>query len=252
MSAQTLLLLPGWALGPAPLEPLAEALRRRLGPHYQVECVSYPALTSHRPESWVAALDHELPQATWLAGWSLGGMLATSLAQWRGRHARGLITLGANASFVARSGWPQAMAGEALVSFQRELWRSPRRTLGRFAQLSAQGSDDARRLGRELLAALEATPLDQALAGLEVLSALDLRDVLATLKIPQLHLFGDSDALVPAAARRAIAERLPEGGRTALIEGAGHAFPLERVEETADLMVAFMMSPDGSRAEVNP
>lgn len=242
MSAQTLLLLPGWALGSAPLEPLADALRRRLPPCYRVECIDYPALTSHRPESWVAALDHALPQDAWLAGWSLGGMLATSLAQWRGRRARGLITLAANASFVTRAGWSQAMTGEALEDFQRGLRASPTRTFRRFARLSAQGGRDTRRLGRELLAALETTPLDQALAGLGVLSALDLRDVPSTLKIPQLHLFGEDDALVPAVARHAIAASLPEGGGTASIAEAGHAFPLERAEETAALMATFLLA----------
>lgn len=252
MNEQTLLLLPGWALGPAPLAPLAQALRRRLPSHYQVVCVTYPELTSHRPESWVAALDHELPQDAWLAGWSLGGMLATSLAQWRGRRARGLITLGANASFVARPGWPTALSGAALKDFQRGLQASPARTLRRFAQLSAQGGQDTRRLGRDLVAALTSTPLDHALAGLEVLSALDLRDVPGTLKISQLHLFGDNDALVPAAARQAIAERLPEGGRTASITNAGHAFPLEQAERTAALMADFLLSSDDSRHEVAP
>ncbi|NRB56245.1 MAG: alpha/beta fold hydrolase [Salinicola sp.] len=244
MSAQTIVLLPGWALGSAPLAPLADALRRRLPPGYRVECIDYPALTSHRPESWVASLDQALPQDAWLAGWSLGGMLATSLAQWRGRRARGLIALAANASFVTRAGWPQAMTGEMLDDFQRGLRASPTRTFRRFARLSAQGGRDTRRLGRELLATLETTPLDQALAGLGVLSALDLRDVPATLKIPQLHLFGEDDALVPALARHAIAARLPEGGSTASIAEAGHAFPLERAEETAALMAAFILAAD--------
>ena len=252
MNEQTLLLLPGWVLGPATLAPLADALRRRLPPCYRVEGINYPALTSHRPESWVAALDHELPQDAWLVGWSLGGMLATSLAQWRGHRARGLITLGANASFVARPGWPTALSGAALKDFQRGLQASPTRTLRRFAQLSAQGGQDTRRLGRDLVAALASTPLDHALAGLEVLSALDLRDVPGTLKIPQLHLFGDNDALVPAAARQAIAERLPEGGRTASIAHAGHAFPLEQAERTAALMADFLLSSDGSRQEAAP
>ncbi|KAA0015778.1 alpha/beta fold hydrolase [Salinicola corii] len=250
MSTQTLLLLPGWALGSAPLEPLADALRRRLPPCYRVECIDYPALTSHRPESWVAALDHALPQDAWLAGWSLGGMLATSLAQWRGRRARGLITLGANASFVTRSGWTEAMTAESVGEFRRGLRASPARTFRRFAQLSAQGGRDTRLLGRELMTALEATPLDQALAGLGVLSALDLRDVSATLRIPQLHLFGDNDGLVPAAARHAIAARLPEGGRTASIADAGHAFPLERAEETAEFMATFILS--SAHAETDP
>lgn len=83
MNEQTLLLLPGWALGPAPLAPLAQALRRRLSPRYQVVCVTYPELTSHRPESWVAALDHELPQDAWLAGWPAGRSAACSPRRWR-------------------------------------------------------------------------------------------------------------------------------------------------------------------------
>ncbi|MDH4572877.1 alpha/beta fold hydrolase [Salinicola acroporae] len=76
------------------------------------------------------------------------------------------------------------------------------------------------------------------------MSALDLREVPATLKIPQLHLFGEDDALVPGAARHAIAARLPRGGRTASIAEAGHAFPLERADETAALMAAFILAAD--------
>ena len=92
----------------------------------------------------------------------------------------------------------------------------------------------------ELLQALQATPRDQALAGLALLDELDLRDVLGQLRIPQLHLFGDNDLLVPAAARRAIAKRLPSLGRTELLSGVGHAFPLERADETAERMAMFL------------
>ncbi|GAA5178018.1 alpha/beta fold hydrolase [Modicisalibacter zincidurans] len=239
MREDTLILLPGWALGPSLLEPLARTLRERL-PGLSVLCAGYPELTSHRPESWVAVLDRELPQDAWLAGWSLGGMLATALAQWRGRQVRGLITLGSNASFVARPGWPEAMGTEIFVAFRGGFQHSPARAFARFAQLSAQGGRDARRLGSELLQALQATPRDQALAGLALLDELDLRDVLGQLRIPQLHLFGDNDLLVPAAARRAIAKRLPSLGRTELLSGVGHAFPLERADETAERMAMFL------------
>lgn len=243
ISGKRLLLLPGWALGPAPLTPLAQALRQRL-PEFDIECIAYPELTSHRPESWVAALDRDLPENAWLAGWSLGGMLATALADWRGRRARGLITLAANASFVARSRWPQAMAAKTFAAFRDDFQRAPVRTLTRFAQLSAQGGRDCRRIRRELLAALEATPRDHALAGLSLLSRLDLRDTLGRLRIPQLHLFGDNDMLVPAMARETIAERLPDDAHTDVLTGTGHAFPLERTQETADRMAAFLRQSD--------
>ncbi|WP_204352896.1 alpha/beta fold hydrolase [Salinicola peritrichatus] len=241
----TLILLPGWALGPAPLAPLVVALRCRL-PEWRVECVAYPESTSHRPESWVARLDQALPQGTWLAGWSLGGMLAAALARWRGGQARGLITLGANASFVVRPDWPGAMAKETFTAFGDGLRLGPRRALTRFAQLTAQGGRDSRRLSRELLTALETTPLDQALAGLSILAELDLRDTLERLRMPQLHLFADNDLLIPAAARAAMAECLPVGGRTECLEGVGHAFPLERAEETAERMAAFIHASEAT------
>lgn len=248
MDRQTLVLLPGWALGPEPLMPLAHALQAQL-PGLVVECPSYsdlcPGLTSHRVDSWIATLDRELPQDVWLAGWSLGGMLATALARWRGRRVPGLITLGANASFVARPGWPQAMTSASFGDFQRGLRLSPIRTLRRFAQLSAQGGQDTRRLGRTLLAALEATPLDQAVTGLALLAELDLRDTLETLVVQHLHLFGANDVLVPTAAYEAIARRLPDSGQTAVLADAGHAFPLDRVDETAALMASFTRSFDG-------
>lgn len=250
MNATKLVLLPGWALGPGPMIPLAEALEARV-PGLSVECPSYsdlcPGLTSHRVDSWTATLDRELPQDVWLAGWSLGGMLATALARWRGQRVPGLVTMGANASFVARPGWPAAMTSASFGDFQRGLRLSPIRTLERFAQLSAQGGQDTRRLGRTLLAALDATPLDQAVTGLALLAELDLRDTLEALAIPQLHLFGTNDALVPTAAHEAIAERLPDSGRTVVMADAGHAFPVARVEETADLIAAFMLEPREER-----
>ncbi|WP_251978376.1 alpha/beta fold hydrolase [Salinicola avicenniae] len=246
-TSPTLIVLPGWALGPQPLRPLIEALRQQL-PDWHIECASYAGLTSHRPESWVAMLDRTLPTGAWLAGWSLGGMLATALAQWRGHAACGLVTLGTNASFVARPGWPTAMSGETFEAFRDGLATGPGRTLTRFAQLSAQGGRDARRLSRTLLEALQSTPLDHSLAGLAVLATLDLREALSTLRIPQFHLFAENDLLVPVAARAAIASRLPVGSRTACLPDAGHAFPLAHAEETAERMAAFLRVSKRPRA----
>ena len=76
-----LTLLPGWAYGPAALEPLAELLRER-EPRLQVEIAPLPAL--EQPGAWLDELDARLPSDSWLAGWSLGGMLATQLAARRG------------------------------------------------------------------------------------------------------------------------------------------------------------------------
>lgn len=238
-AVRRLVLLPGWALGPEPLHPLAEALESRV-PGLEVACYRYPALASRRLDVWLEVLDEEIASGCWLGGWSLGGMLAAMLAERRGRGACGLVSMASNASFVARPGWARAMARESFDDFGAELQRTPLTALRRFALLSARGGQDARRLGEQLIDSLSQLPSDQASAGLSLLGQLDLREALAGLEIPQLHLFGERDVLVPASARRAIAGLLPDGGRTHLLAGAGHGFPIERTSECADLIADFM------------
>ena len=63
-----LILLPGWAFGPAALEPLAELLRER-EPRLQVEIALLP--TQPQSGAWLDELDARVPPDSWLAGWSL-------------------------------------------------------------------------------------------------------------------------------------------------------------------------------------
>lgn len=236
---ERLVLLPGWALGCPPLEPLLSELRAQ-APWLALECQPYPPLTSTRVSTWLAALDEQLPDDIWLGGWSLGGMLATALAARRGARARGVVALGVNASFVAQPRWATAMARETFDSFSSDFAQAPQATLRRFALLTAQGSHDSRHLGKRLFAALRHTPLGQAAAGLAVLGKLELFDAVAAIQRPQLHLFAEHDMLVPAASRNAIAALLGPAGETHVIAGTGHGFPLERSAETAALIVDFI------------
>jgi pimeloyl-[acyl-carrier protein] methyl ester esterase len=53
-----LILLPGWGLGPAALQPLVDALN---GLGLPSELAELPAPTSSDPEVWLAELDARLP-----------------------------------------------------------------------------------------------------------------------------------------------------------------------------------------------
>lgn len=238
---EKLVLLPGWALGPAPLVPLAAAIERRAG-WIEVECFHYPPFESRRLDVWLAALDTAIEPDVWLGGWSLGGMLAASLASARGERARGLVTLGSNACFVARPDWSVALARPAFEALRAAFQQDPVGVLGRLVHHADRSGEDVRRLLPPLFRALGETPLAQSAAGLALLQALDLRQVLPALVVPQLHLFGEQDLLVPAAARRAIQALMPSSGTTQLLSDAGHDFPLERAEACAEAIVAFMTS----------
>lgn len=235
-----LILLPGWGLGPAALQPLVAALNEQ---GLATELAELPALASDDPEAWLDELDARLPADCWLGGWSLGGMLAAALGARRGARCKGLVTLASNAGFVAREGWPDAMGSETFAAFRAGCASDAAATLKRFAMLCAQGCVDARALGRQLQQGLPAQAPEQLLAGLDVLAALDNRAALASFAGSQLHLLAELDALVPAAAAEALLALLP-AGEVDVLEGCGHAFVLEQPQALAALLAEFVREAD--------
>lgn len=233
-----LVLLPGWGLGSAPLEPLAAALQG-LQPNLRVQIEPLPALDSADVNEWLDELDANLPEDAWLGGWSLGGMLATELAARRGERCCGLLTLASNPCFVARSDWPQAMPSATFAAFMDECAANPASTLKRFSLLCAQGAADARGLGRLLIAGAPHTSPAELAQQLQLLAALDTRSALQAFTGPQLHLFAAADGLVPASAAGALLAWVPDV-ELGLIEQASHAFVLERPHEVAAALAAFM------------
>ena len=121
---ETLILLPGWGLNGAVLQPLAEAL----GSNMQVQVPALPRLSSAAEADWLDELDTRLPHDCWLAGWSLGGMLASQCGLplmptgWSGRNnfdetqapLRGATCLG---DVLRKAGYETAFIGGADPAF---------------------------------------------------------------------------------------------------------------------------------------
>ncbi|SHL18801.1 alpha/beta fold hydrolase [Phytopseudomonas punonensis] len=228
----SIILLPGWALGSAPLVPLAEAL----GGDFQVGIEALPAFDHADIEQWLDALDERLPRGIWLGGWSLGGMLATLLAARRGVDCPGLLTLASNARFTACEAWPTAMPTATFAVFREAYEPNPAATLKRFAMLCSQGAVDFRGLSRRLLEEADGAG---SLAGLDLLAALDTRAALQHFAGPQLHLFAADDALVPVEAAAAI-QALQPAAEVRCVEGASHAMLVEQVGAVATAIRHFL------------
>ncbi|MCJ0971911.1 alpha/beta fold hydrolase [Pseudomonas sp. PS1] len=235
-----LILLPGWAFGPAALQPLCEALAEQ-APELTVAVEALPELAD--AGAWLDALDARLPTDSWLAGWSLGGMLATQLAARRLDTCRGLVTLASNPCFRARAQWPEAMDAEIFDTFHEAFRLDPQETLKRFRMLCSRGGYDPRTLARQLQVSQAQSSVEVLDAGLQLLAQLDGRDALHGYFGPQLHLFGGQDALVPVSTCEAVRRWMP-GARAELIDGASHAFPLERADEVATAILAIMRSAE--------
>ena len=235
-----LILLPGWGLGSAPLEPLRDALLEQ-APHLHVAIEPLPREAD--PSDWLDELDEQLPEGSWLGGWSLGGMLAAELAARRGDACRGLLTLAANASFRQLDDWPQAMPNSVFEDFFEAFLLEPELTRKRFTLLVSQGARDARTLARQLQVALPQLDAAGLTAGLQLLGQLDTRAALSRYPGPQLHLFAGNDALVPASAADALLEWLPDV-EVSLVPDASHGLPLEQPDETAAAILRFIHEGD--------
>lgn len=231
-----LILLPGWALGTGPLEPLAAALQG-LDERLRVDVEALP--DEGDLSDWLDALAERLPEDTWLGGWSLGGMLAAELAARRGERCCGLLTLASNVCFVARADWPVAMPQATFEAFRQGCSRDAAQTLKRFALLCSQGGNDARAMAWQLVLDMPKHSAEQMLAGLRALAELDTRSALQAFGGPQLHLYAAGDALVPASTAGALGELLPDV-EIGVLQGAGHAFVLERPHEVAASIHAFL------------
>ncbi|MGE6993440.1 alpha/beta fold hydrolase [Pseudomonas sp. NPDC047961] len=233
-----LILLPGWAYGPAALQPLCEALTE-LDQDLDVVIEPLPELAD--PEAWLDELDRRLPDDSWLAGWSLGGMLAAQLAARRLDSCRGLVTIASNPCFRARPQWPEAMAAEIFDAFQEAFRLDPEETLKRFRLLCSRGGYDPRTLARQLEVSQSDSTSTVLEAGLRLLAELDGRGALHGYFGPQLHLFAGGDALVPSTACDALRRWMP-GVEAELIASTSHALPLERPDDVAATIAAFIKS----------
>lgn len=233
-----LVLLTGWGLGTAPLEPLAAALRG-LNERLHVQLEPLPDIVTSNPDDWLDELDAIIGPDCWLGGWSLGGMLAAELAARRAERCCGLFTLASNVCFVARPDWPLGMSVETFSTFRQACQADPVATLKRFALLCAQGAAESRGLGRQLAASSPLLREELLLPGLDLLAALDTRQALQRFRGPQLHLLSAGDTLVPVAISRALLALQPDI-EVGVLESAGHAFALERPHEVAAAIQAFL------------
>lgn len=174
--------------------------------------------------------------AIW-CGWSLGGMLAAYHAACYPTRVRGLLTIASNACFVQRNDWLTAMPQLDYERFEQSLHDDSKATLGRFLGLIAQGSDTARSDLRTLKGCVKQVQADEQtlVSSLNLLHELDTRPALASLAMPQCHLFGEHDALVPVSSAPAVG-LLNGRADIRVVEGAGHALFLSHPQSVVDAL----------------
>lgn len=158
----------------------------------------------------------KLPPAFSIIGWSLGGVVASLIAERYSSRVCCLITIATNQLFIGSKQWPSAMEPAEFNQFVERLGQSDaeadlnkQSVLQRFYVLQTRGavksSQDLRAIKR-LLAdeVFTGSGLRQAL---QDLSAYDLTECWSGLAMPVMHQYGANDQLVPRNASVDIAAR---------------------------------------------
>lgn len=233
-AGQPLVMLHGWAMHSGVWRDFAQ----RLGEHYQVICIDLPghgfseSLMPFERNELCQALAEAIPVQTFsLLGWSMGATLALALAELCPQRIRQLLLLSGNPCFLETPEWP-GMSVEVFSGFSALLDRSAEQTLARFLALQVNGLEQNKVLLQALkqLHATRPVASDVTLkAGLKLLAASDLRQVVECAAMPLHFIFGDCDHLVPLSLHESLKSLKPSVEIT-IIEHAGH--------------VAFLSHPD--------
>lgn len=213
-----LLILPGWALGRAPLQATANAL----GGHI-IDLPGYgetPATADF--DAAVDALAERLAPGSTLAGWSLGAMLALAIAARAPDKVGKLLLIAGTVSFVQRDGWPDAMPPATLAEFAGAIAADAATMLPRFVGGFNRGDSRAREVTSEILALAALPATDVLLSGLDWLRDTDLRADAGRIAAPTLLIQGSTDPLMPMTAGTALAAMIP-GARLCVLEDCAHA-----------------------------
>jgi 3-oxoadipate enol-lactonase len=236
-----LLMITGWTISCAVFEPVLD--------HYSehFECVVYDhrgsARSSGAPPRSMGALaegaarmltDLGIPRAH-VCGLSMGGMVAQELALRRPERVRGLILGGTTPGgpFAPRLG-PREIVSIARGSVTERGIRAP-------LLFSSEFRREQPERVRELLRHFKAHRSSiKAIAAQTLASArFDTTSRLGRLRAPTLVMHGERDRLVPLAASRLLAARIPDA-ELAVVPGAGHAYGLEAPEESLDLLLGWL------------
>ncbi|ENX39839.1 hypothetical protein F888_01325 [Acinetobacter courvalinii] len=232
-----ILLITGWGGGAELLKPLHEALEQK---RHRVERINiFNALDDEILQQQVErAVKFDV-----IVGWSLGGQLATLLAnqiQQQYAEQKVLITLASNPCFVAQADWSTAMPVETFMQFKQSFEQDAISTLKRFGLLVCQGANSAKKDFVAMQKLIRPQPIALLRQGLELLEQLNLVEWYENYQGRQLHVFAEHDALVPYQVVQKTKDLAASNLSVVSIDGASHGFPCFMVEQTVQIIEDFI------------
>ncbi|MCB5188485.1 pimeloyl-ACP methyl ester esterase BioH [Methylobacillus caricis] len=250
-SGRPLVLIHGWGMHGGVWQPLVKKLAKQ----FELYVVDLPGMgfsqdiSAESLQEIVKALLPQLPVNADICGWSLGGLVAMSLALSHPQYVRRLVLVGSTPRFIntdadAPQPWLNGMAAAVFEKFARQVGEDYHATLLKFLTLQCMGASDARATIKQLRHAIAERPVPSAASlqrALNVLLENDLREQVASLRQETLLIHGDRDTLAPVQAAHWLAQHL-SAGQLRVIAGAGHAPFLSHPQQFIESIIAFLQT----------
>lgn len=230
-----ILLITGWGGGTKLLKPLCDALHN----------------FGHLVEVWnifdgldANVLNEKAQQAQnfdVIAGWSLGGQLATLLVQVLSEQyamQKLLITLASNPCFIQQQDWPYAMSLDAFVDFQHSVEHQPIETLTKFGMNVCHGTKTLKQDYQTFIQYVEPQNMRILQAGLNCLKQFNHLEYLQQNEGKQCHFFAENDALVNVNIADELSTKMPNA-KIVRIQGS-HACVLFEAQTIASAIDQFL------------
>jgi pimeloyl-ACP methyl ester carboxylesterase len=173
-----------------------------------------------------------------VAGHSLGGAVALTLAARRPDQVKALILISTCAKLSKYSAAMDTLLGYVPQTLRSMVFFSTARStlfsIGASNRAIQQGLKD-----------LRSCPPETIRRDIAAAKAMDLEEVAQKVRVPTLILCGTADVLTPVATSHRLAALIP-GSRIHLVNGAGHMLPLEAPERVDREILEFVESVVGT------
>lgn len=172
-----------------------------------------------------------------LVGWSMGCTVSLSYLERDGHGVGGVVLTNGPLRLTRAADFPHAMPAEQFEGYLEQLadgWPASERA---FQRESLLPDADPAVLDWLYSVALQ-TPLDVALEIVRAQARLDMRPVVARLRVPVLAAYADRDPYYPESLAEHIARSAPEG-RAVVFRHSAHCTPIEEAPAYADVLSRF-------------
>ena len=247
---QPLVLIHGWGMHGG----VWQSLVKRLSKNYMLYIVDLPGMGQscsvepyqlYRLAEEVAEV---IPGVSDILGWSLGGLVAQSVAVSQPDRVKKLVLVGSTPCFIEKEDWQSGIRRDYFMTFSQNIEADYQRTMMKFLTLQCMRAKDARETIKLLRQSFESkpAPTQKTLrSALHVLLESDLREESVKIRKPTLLIHGDRDTLAPVQAAHWMMQHLPKGVLR-VISGAAHAPFLSHSEQFIDALDQFLNPRDNA------